>query len=357
MTAKGDFENHARFRRLTGTEPDNEIWPGDDVAYERFLRRLSLYGKVVVLSGEVHHGFAGELSYWKKGLKRLTLDPPLEADLNTTQKPPLASQRLKNAFQAAGFTLSEVACVQVRKDNGEWLVVDVRTEQMFLVRKENDGLNVYAEEEPARIAQFVSSGLKNVKADIFKLGKLLGFGFPLTDLTPSERLIWDDNTPAPIQPPAGGRFPPAVRDRLGSEPVLLPSGNWPPGTTLESRPDFGWRSDVVQDERADGEREPFSRAPALPAFDPKHVADSYAGVATAHQALAEKFRFNRGVLYQSNFGLIRFALDDDRLVALQDLYAHPPGKDELALVNTYRVPLQVFGLERPKLLFDRPNGA
>src|SRR5262249_18237604 len=94
LSARVDFKNHATFRRITGTQPDNEIWPGDVVAYERFLRRLSLYGKVVVLSGEVHHGFAGELSYWKKGLKRLTLEPPLEDDLNTTLKPPLASQRM-----------------------------------------------------------------------------------------------------------------------------------------------------------------------------------------------------------------------------------------------------------------------
>ena len=58
-------------------------------------------------------------------------------------------------------------------------------------------------------------------------------------------------------------------------------------------------------------------------------------------------------MFQSNFGLVRFELDDDdRLIACQDLYTHPPGKHEGVAVNTYRVPLQVFGLERPKLLFD-----
>ena len=36
-----EFNNHAQFRRLTGLEPDNEIWPGDDLAYEALLRRLA----------------------------------------------------------------------------------------------------------------------------------------------------------------------------------------------------------------------------------------------------------------------------------------------------------------------------
>jgi hypothetical protein len=85
------------------------------------------------------------------------------------------------------------------------------------------------------------------------------------------------------------------------------------------------------------------------------VAETYGGIANAHAGLLDKARFNRGVLYQSNFGLIRFELDGERIVARQDLYSHPPGKHEGVPVNTYRVPLQVFGLERPKLVFDLPE--
>ncbi len=73
MTRVTEFGHHEEWRRLTGLEPDNEIWPGDDVAYEALLNRLAEYKKVVLLSGEVHHGTAGELSYWRRGLKRLTL--------------------------------------------------------------------------------------------------------------------------------------------------------------------------------------------------------------------------------------------------------------------------------------------
>ena len=47
-----------RWRRLTGLEPDNEIWPGDEVAYEAVLQAARRLRKVVVLSGEVHCGAA-----------------------------------------------------------------------------------------------------------------------------------------------------------------------------------------------------------------------------------------------------------------------------------------------------------
>jgi hypothetical protein len=349
-----EFKHHAEWRRLTGLEPDNEIWPGEDVAYQAFLRRLAEYKKVVVLSGEVHYASAGELTLWRRGLKRLTLAASLEADLNTTQKPPMASQRLLQAFRQAGFTnMSGNTCVQVRPGNDEWLVVDVDQELMFLVRKEVDGLNVYEEDLPARLAQFVSSGLKNVKKEIVKLGRLMGFAFPLTDVTPAERLVWDDNTPEPVKPPQGGRFPHAIRDKLGQEPVVVPAGTWPPGTTLVSRPDVSWRADAVQDRRTEG-RPPFVEPGPLPEFDPKDVEGSYSKIAKVHAGLPDKFRFTRGVLTQVNVGLIRFELEDERLIARQDLVSHPPGKNEAAVVNVYRIPLEVFGLERPKLTFDLP---
>jgi hypothetical protein len=351
-TRLDELDHHASYRRLVGLEPDNEIWPGDVLSYETFLRRLTEYRKVVVLSGEVHYGSSGELTYWRKGLKRLTLDPSLEADLSTTQQPPVASARLRQAFDQAGFALGASTGVQARAGNDEWIVADFQTEQMFLVRKENDGLNVYEEELPARVAQFVSSGLKNVKGDIFNLGRLLGFAFPLVDLTPAERLVWDDNTPVPVRPPPDGRFPLAVSDRFGSEPVSVPSGNWPPGTTLLSRPDSSWRADAVQDERPDDDRPDFTKPPPLPDFDPNDVAATYGDIADAHAKLLDTFRFNRGVLYQSNVGLIRFELEEDRIVARQDLVSHPPGRHEGVPVTSYRIPLEVFGLERPKLSFD-----
>jgi hypothetical protein len=352
-TRKTEFSNHAGWRRLTGLEPDNEIWPGDDVAYEALLKRLADFRRVVVISGEVHYGSGGELTYWTKGTKRLDLDASLETDLDRTN--PFASSALKAAFAAKGFPLSNLACVAIREGNDEWLVTDVPARKMFLVRKETDGLNVYEDAEPARLAQFVSSGFKNLKGDIFKVGRLLGFGFPLADLTPAERMGWDDSTPPPLKAPEGVRLQPAVRDRLGSEPVLLPTVNWPPGTTLVKRPDFAWRADAVEDQRPDAERPEFARPGTLPGFDPNNLAGSYANIASTHAGLLKKFRFARGVLTQANFGIVRFEVDvEGRVTACQDLVSHPPGKHEAAVVNTYRVELERFGDQRPKLSFAVP---
>jgi hypothetical protein len=194
--------------------------------------------------------------------------------------------------------------------------------------------------------------MKNLKGDIFKLGRFLGFAFPLTDLTPAERMGWEDATPKPIKEPEGVRLAPAVRDRLGQEPILIPTVGWPAGTKVVALPDFAWRADAVQDERPDAERPEFARPGALPTFDAKDVNGSYGKIAEQHAALLSKFRLARGVLTQSNFGLVRFELDaDGGVIACQDLYTHPPGKHEGVHVNTYRVALERFGDERPKLTF------
>ena len=151
MTRVYEFEPPREWRRLTGLEPDNEIWPGDDVAYEALLNRLAEYKKVVVLSGEVHYGAAGELTYWRRGLKRLTLDAAARGRSEHRSRSPRSPRNVcVTAFQQAGFNLSDITVRSGAEGNDEWIVADVRTEQMFLVRKENDGLNVYEEEEPAR---------------------------------------------------------------------------------------------------------------------------------------------------------------------------------------------------------------
>ena len=166
-----------------------------------------------------------------------------------------------------------------------------------------------------------------------------------------------DSTPAAVRPPAGGRFPPAVRGRLRSEPVLLPSRNWPPGTTVgPRRADFGWRLDLVRDERPDDRRPEFARVGVVPDFDPADVDGSCREIATVHAAAVDRLRLGRGVMYESNLGLVRFERDDDGgLVACHDLHGHPPRRDEATLVNAYRVPLDVFGEEPPRLRFDLPD--
>ena len=82
---------------------------------------------------------------------------------------------------------------------------------------------------------------------------------------------------------------------------------------------------------------------------------TYSKIAKEHAALLGKFRLARGVLTQSNVGVVRFELDEvGRVTACQDLYTNEPGKHEGVRVNTYRVELERFGDERPKLSFIEP---
>ncbi len=64
-------------------------------------------------------------------------------------------------------------------------------------------------------------------------------------------------------------------------------------------------------------------------------------------------RFSRGVVYQSNVGLVSFENQNGDLIALHDLYTHRPEKDEVVLLNRYRVPLQLFDDQRPLLQFSK----
>ena len=117
--------------------------------------------------------------------------------------------------------------------------------------------------------------------------------------------------------------------------LLLPTVGWPPGTKLVARPDFAWRADAVQDERPDAERPEFARPGALPTSTRATSPARTAKIAKQHAALLDKFRLARGVLTQSNFGLVRFELDaDGGVIACQDLYTNPPGKHEGVHVNT-----------------------
>jgi hypothetical protein len=48
-------------------EADPEAWSFYPSVFEKFLNRLQLFKKVILLSGDVHFGFTTTLDYWKKG--------------------------------------------------------------------------------------------------------------------------------------------------------------------------------------------------------------------------------------------------------------------------------------------------
>ncbi|MFZ1410254.1 MAG: hypothetical protein WAS07_02215, partial [Micropruina sp.] len=58
-------------RQMPGTNPDAlETWAFDAISYEHLLARLAEYGRVVLLSGDVHNAASNAMSYWRGAEQR-----------------------------------------------------------------------------------------------------------------------------------------------------------------------------------------------------------------------------------------------------------------------------------------------
>ena len=67
-SAKLDPKRQFGSRGMSGTNPDAiEAWAFDALSLEQFLQRLKPYGKVVLLSGDVHYSASTVMSYFTKG--------------------------------------------------------------------------------------------------------------------------------------------------------------------------------------------------------------------------------------------------------------------------------------------------
>jgi hypothetical protein len=361
LAIKGRIEDARHFRELrqqTGTDPDNEIWPGDPVALEELLRRLAPYRRVVVLSGEVHHAYSAALSYWAADGEQRLFDAGAElaGELGRCRLP----DALRSAFAAQGRPLGAGVAVTPRPGHGEWLVDDEGGKVQYLLRRERDtaGGNhvaVILLPPPSRIVQFVSSGLKNTISFVAMLATGYGAASRLYNLPEIERLTWDETAPPPLDVPEGAQLPPSVRESLRSSPVLVNPRGWPQGTTAERRADTAWRQAVLVDERPDAARPKQTAAAALEAeFDPRDVPKSYASIARRHASLLDDaLRHSRTVLHTPNLGLVRFEhADGGPLIAIQELFA---GQNTPATVH--RAPLEVAGEAPPRLVFGEDGAA
>ena len=165
--------------------------------------------------------------------------------------------------------------------------------------------------EPARFAQFTSSGMKNVMPWYIRfIDRSLAFAQRLARAKiGAERLGWDSDSPAPLVLPPGAELAPALRSKLKKTPVLLPALTLPPGTTINQAhpPDWSWRVEVGQDVRADAERPEPARPDALgvPADITRNL-EGYRAVARRHAGQLDKLNNSRQVLFLANLGLITF---------------------------------------------------
>lgn len=226
---------------------------------------------------------------------------------------------------------------------------------------------------PARLAQFTSSGMKNVMpAMIVAASRSLGIAQQLLrQRIGAERLGWTTRPTDPVKLAAGqtgADIPRALRARLRAEPTLLPTHGWPEGAQLDPAkpPDWQWRIDPVLDLRPDAER-PASGWPtgtqvpvldkpalnaALAAADPARTLQAYQALAAHQQGALTTLRNTRQVLFRSNFGVLRFEGSGDTLHAVHEIYtAFPPSPTGTARPLRYvlhRVALSAPATARPQ---------
>lgn len=256
-------------RGMAGTNPDAiEAWAFDAFTLEAFLQRVKSYGKVVLLSGDVHYSASTVMSYFTKG----------QAD-------------------------------------------------------------------PVRIAQFTSSGFKNVMPSyITVIDRSIALAHLIVrQPLGAERMGWLRKPSDPIvlgEGKTAADIPRDYRSKLKDEPTLLPTLGWPENTTINpaQRPDWSWRVEPIFDLRADAARPPpiqqFKiqdaggvQSALTEAGGPNSVKGFHA-VAGRQQHSLETLKNSRQILFRSNFGLVRFERREGVLHAIHEMYTAARSPEE-----------------------------
>ena len=231
--------------------------------------------------------------------------------------------------------------------------------------------------EPARIVQFISSGLKNIMpATIVFVNRSFAFAQKMIRVNiGAERLGWE-KSPGSVQIPSGTDVSPRLRAKLKKSPVLVPTFGWPSAVT-SGQPDWAWRVSWLRDLRADKDRPPMVQPASLfPLDTSKKNADiertdleSYAHVAERHARQLDRLTYSRQVLFASSLGVITFQKrteqqnnqDVDVLYAIQDMYTVQPDPQELVsrpkpLVYTrHETPLRDLSAAVPAINPPKPK--
>ena len=293
-------------RDMPGTDPDAlETWALDEGTFEHLLFRLAEYGRVVLLSGDVHNAASNAMSYWRGNVRA-----------------------------------------------------------------------------PARIAQFTSSGFKNVMPVYLRALDVSAMLLQqmLRAKLGVERLGWTRPEADLVLLPSGRTEDDLVaftRAKLLRSPVLLPTHGWlddnPDGETdaaLTSRlnparpPEWRWRVKPLLDQRADADRPSPIRAFPLDvaliesqAEDPATTFAAIRAVAVRHQHALERMRNTKQMMFRSNFGLCRFESEGDAITAIGEVYTEAIDPDtQLPVMGPYmvhRAPLGPLNEDPPEHL--RPS--
>jgi hypothetical protein len=192
-------------------------------------------------------------------------------------------------------------------------------------------------QHPSRIAQFTSSGFKNVMP--VYLRALDRSAMLLQELLRAklgvDRLGWTRPEEDLVLLPTGRTEADLVavtRAKLLRSPVLLATHGWlddnepgvPPEAALTSRlnparpPEWRWRITPLIDQRADADRPSPIRPKALDdalvetqLADPATAFQAMQTVAARHQRALDQMRNTRQMMFRSNFGICRFETTGD----------------------------------------------
>ena len=214
--------------------------------------------------------------------------------------------------------------------------------------------------EPARFAQFTSSGLRNVMPSYIQIAsQSLAIAQRIARANVgAERFGWQSETPAPLSFPANASPVPALRARLRQVPVLVAPQALPEGTSLVRAPDWEWRLKPIRDTRPEGERPAPARLAPLPAGLQPTTLDGYRHLAARHGAAMTQFRHTRQVLFTNNLALVRFATRQegatqvlDAIHALYAVHARASNPHKAEVYAIHVVPLSAPGEQRPSQAF------
>jgi hypothetical protein len=280
-------------RQMTGTNPDAvEAWAFDIPTFEHLLERLEPYGRVVLLSGDVHYSSGTVMSYWRGDAAR----PARFAQFTSSGFKNVMPRMVTFVDRAIGF-----AQQMIRADLGaERIAWDEPEEDLVLL--------------PAGTSQI----------DLVPVMRARLQAVPVTIPTWG----WPDlNDPAQA-------FDPALASRLN--PAKPPDWRWRVKPLLDRRPDAARPEAIRLLEFAD------AQAVERDLLDPARVAEGYQAVAARHQHALRRLRNARQILFRANVGRVTFVSHEDgRLDAVHEVFTTFSNPDQPAALEPDPEPFQV----------------
>jgi hypothetical protein len=273
-------------RGMLGTDPDAiEAWAFDTVTFEHLLARLAPYGRVVLLSGDVHYSAGTLMSYWRGAATR----PARFAQFTSSGFKNVMPAKITFVDRSAGF-----AQQMVRANLGiERLAWNQPADDLVLLPQGKTVLDLF----PGMRAK-----LRSVPVMVPT------WGWP------------DDNDPAHPE-----RADPLKASRLN--PARPPDWRWRVQPLLDTRPDAerpaGIRQLAIDEAKIDADL-----------AQPARVLEAYQAIAARHQHALIRMRNARQILFRANVGRVRFQPHPDgKLDAIHEVYTTFTDPDQPASVD------------------------